>query len=720
MIVHVQVLKINIIKKINGFNVYFFKVFFLYCDNNNIRKDDLMKKYVVKQNSAFSCATACVLSIIKYCGGNISYEELNVILNVDRAGTNAYDILNGIKSIGFDGHGLKIDFNNLINHDVSFPLIAHVIRNNMYHFVVIYSIDKKQQCIKVMDPSIGLIKIKFNDFKKMYLNTILEIIPNGIIPNVKEDVFSFKKLFKLLSRYKIILLKIIFLSVITIILSLISSLLLKMIVIYNNVNLILSVFILIVFFRTLFNYFLEKIIISFQNKLGSSLIRDSISHIMKVPIRYVKNKNTGDILDRIRDVENIKETIVGVSLKIFVNILFVFFTLFFLLFISLKLFIINIIFISFYSLFSIIYYSFLKKKLFDIKNNYGMYESSITEVISNYESVKNLEVENIFINKVLSKYYVYLFRLNKVLNGINVFENLKTFFGELLIIVCIYLSIYLLNNKVIDFSSLFLIYSLVLNIVSPLNSLLSSVMNVKEMQVVIKRVNDLFKVREEFKEVDKIVDGNITFNNVRLCINHKLSDSINLIIPKSSMYLIYGYSGVGKSTILKVLNGEIENYKGNIYIGGVNIKDINYSVLKKSISFVSQEEKLFNDTLKNNIKLFRNVTDEEYEKVLKITFVNKIRDSKSFRDDFVIYEDGINLSGGERQKIILARALLKSFNYLIIDEGLSEVSFSDEKQILDNIRALYKNKTIIYVSHKKDIIDFFEDRYELKGGDKYN
>lgn len=720
MIVHVQVLKINIIKKINGFNVYFFKVFFLYCDNNNIRKDDLMKKYVVKQNSAFSCATACVLSIIKYCGGNISYEELNVILNVDRAGTNAYDILNGIKSIGFDGHGLKIDFNNLINHDVSFPLIAHVIRNNMYHFVVIYSIDKKQQCIKVMDPSIGLIKIKFNNFKKMYLNTILEIIPNGIIPNVKEDVFSFKKLFKLLSRYKIILLKIIFLSVITIILSLISSLLLKMIVIYNNVNLILSVFILIVFFRTLFNYFLEKIIISFQNKLGSSLIRDSISHIMKVPIRYVKNKNTGDILDRIRDVENIKETIVGVSLKIFVNILFVFFTLFFLLFISLKLFIINIIFISFYSLFSIIYYSFLKKKLFDIKNNYGMYESSITEVISNYESVKNLEVENIFINKVLSKYYVYLFRLNKVLNGINVFENLKTFFGELLIIVCIYLSIYLLNNKVIDFSSLFLIYSLVLNIVSPLNSLLSSVMNVKEMQVVIKRVNDLFKVREEFKEVDKIVDGNITFNNVRLCINHKLSDSINLIIPKSSMYLIYGYSGVGKSTILKVLNGEIENYKGNIYIGGVNIKDINYSVLKKSISFVSQEEKLFNDTLKNNIKLFRNVTDEEYEKVLKITFVNKIRDSKSFRDDFVIYEDGINLSGGERQKIILARALLKSFNYLIIDEGLSEVSFSDEKQILDNIRALYKNKTIIYVSHKKDIIDFFEDRYELKGGDKYN
>ena len=679
-----------------------------------------MKKYVVKQNSAFSCATACVLSIIKYCGGNISYEELNVILNVDRAGTNAYDILNGIKSIGFDGHGLKIDFNNLINHDVSFPLIAHVIRNNMYHFVVIYSIDKKQQCIKVMDPSIGLIKIKFNDFKKMYLNTILEIIPNGIIPNVKEDVFSFKKLFKLLSRYKIILLKIIFLSVITIILSLISSLLLKMIVIYNNVNLILSVFILIVFFRTLFNYFLEKIIISFQNKLGSSLIRDSISHIMKVPIRYVKNKNTGDILDRIRDVENIKETIVGVSLKIFVNILFVFFTLFFLLFISLKLFIINIIFISFYSLFSIIYYSFLKKKLFDIKNNYGMYESSITEVISNYESVKNLEVENIFINKVLSKYYVYLFRLNKVLNGINVFENLKTFFGELLIIVCIYLSIYLLNNKVIDFSSLFLIYSLVLNIVSPLNSLLGSVMNVKEMQVVIKRVNDLFKVREEFKEVDKIVDGNITFNNVRLCINHKLSDSINLIIPKSSMYLIYGYSGVGKSTILKVLNGEIENYKGNIYIGGVNIKDINYSVLKKSISFVSQEEKLFNDTLKNNIKLFRDVTDEEYEKVLKITFVNKIRDSKSFRDDFVIYEDGINLSGGERQKIILARALLKSFNYLIIDEGLSEVSFSDEKQILDNIRALYKNKTIIYVSHKKDIIDFFEDRYELKGGDKYN
>ncbi len=679
-----------------------------------------MKKYVVKQNDAFSCATACVLSIIKYYGGDISYEELNVILNVDKIGTNAYDILNGVKTIGFDGQGLKLDFNNLIMHDVSFPLIAHVIRNNMYHFVVIYNIDKKHECITVMDPANGLVKIKFKDFEKIYLNTILEIIPIGNIPKVKRDIFSFKKLFKMLSRYKIIVLNIIFLSVLTIILSLVSSILLKMIIDSNNVNFIFILFILTIVLKVLFNYFLEKIIITFQNKLGALLIRDSINHIMKVPIQYVKNRNTGDILDRIRDVENIKETIVQVSLNIFVNILFLFFTLFFLTFINVTLFIFNIIFISVYTMLCTFYYSFLKKKIFDIKNNYGLYESSITEVISNYESVKNLEVENIFINKVLSKYYIYLFKLKKVLNDINIFENIKTFFEELLVIVCIYLSIYLLNDNVISFSSLFLIYSLVLNIITPLNSLLNSFMSFKEIQVSIKRVNDLLKVREDKKDINKKVNGDITFNNVKLCFNNKHSENISFTIAKSSLYLIYGSSAVGKSTILRALNGEMDNYKGDILVGEVNIKDLNYSILKKSISFVSQEEKLFNDTLKNNIKLFRNVTDEEYEKVLKLTLVDKIRDCKNFRDNFVIYEDGINLSGGERQKIILARALLKSFNYLIIDEGLSEVSSIDEKLILNNIKNEYKDKTIIYVSHKKDIIDFFKNKYELKGGDKYN
>ena len=184
------------------------------------------------------------------------------------------------------------------------------------------------------------------------------------------------------------------------------------------------------------------------------------------------------------------------------------------------------------------------------------------------------------------------------------------------------------------------------------------------------------------------------------------------------MFLICGESGSGKSSILKIIAGQYTNYSGNIFVNDINIKDLENNVLMNSISIVSQEEKLFNETLENNIKLYRKVNREDYENILKITLVDKIRNSRKFRDDFVIYEDGINLSGGERQKIILARALLKNFNYLIIDEGLSEVNSEDEINIIKNIKNYFSDKTIIYVSHKKEIISLFKYRYFMKGGDE--
>ena len=117
---------------------------------------------------------------------------------------------------------------------------------------------------------------------------------------------------------------------------------------------------------------------------------------------------------------------------------------------------------------------------------------------------------------------------------------------------------------------------------------------------------------------------------------------------------------------------------------------------------------------KENIIYGRNISDKEYEKIINICNLNKLRDSKALRNNFMIEDNGFNVSGGERQKIVLARSLLKKSNYIILDEALSEVGFKEEKEILNKIINCYKDKTIIYVSHKKEIISLFDNKYYLE------
>ena len=431
---------------------------------------------------------------------------------------------------------------------------------------------------------------------------------------------------------------------------------------------------------------------------------------------YFKNKNTGDILDRIRDLENIKDKLVDISLNIFVNILLLICIILLLAFINTMLFFITILFIFIYFIFSFIYYKYFKRKIFEVKNIYSLYESFANESISNYVSIKNLQVEDIFIGKLLSKYYAYLFKVKNTLNNLNNFEFVKNNLSDFFLILIVTLAIILVNKNILKLSDLFFAYSLALSIIDPIKVIFGKFSLIEEVKVSVKRVNELFKIREEEQNPDKI-NGSICFRNVKLNLINK-SYKINFSIPVGSLFLICGESGSGKSSILKIIAGQYTNYSGNIFVNDINIKDLENNVLMNSISIVSQEEKLFNETLENNIKLYRKVNREDYENILKITLVDKIRNSRKFRDDFVIYEDGINLSGGERQKIILARALLKNFNYLIIDEGLSEVNSEDEINIIKNIKKYFSDKTIIYVSHKKEIISLFKYRYFMKGGDE--
>ena len=200
-----------------------------------------------------------------------------------------------------------------------------------------------------------------------------------------------------------------------------------------------------------------------------------------------------------------------------------------------------------------------------------------------------------------------------------------------------------------------------------------------------------------------------SYNSVSSVFNN-----ISFDIKAASRILFLGKSGSGKSTLFKIMLKYISDYEGKIFINNNDLIDVPYSVIGNSFTYVSQNEYLFHMSIKDNIMFYRNVSYEDYERVLDICKLRDFIANRTFKDEQIIEDNGFNISGGEKQKVILARALLKNSNYIILDEALSEVPVFEEIEILSNIFECFKNNTIIYSSHRRELIDIFDNVYYLE------
>ena len=184
-------------------------------------------------------------------------------------------------------------------------------------------------------------------------------------------------------------------------------------------------------------------------------------------------------------------------------------------------------------------------------------------------------------------------------------------------------------------------------------------------------------------------------------------------IKKGEKVMLKGSSGSGKSTICNLLQRNLTSDTGKILIGKKNIRDYSLKTIKNNICYVGQKEKIFSDTIKNNILFYEEETDL-FAKVCEVCSLEDIVQNKKFRYDYGIADDN-NLSGGEKQRIILARSLMSKASILVLDEALSETDYELEKQIINNIKKAFPEKTLIYVSHKK-VEDLFERIINIENG----
>ena len=215
----------------------------------------------------------------------------------------------------------------------------------------------------------------------------------------------------------------------------------------------------------------------------------------------------------------------------------------------------------------------------------------------------------------------------------------------------------------------------------------------------------------EILKVEHLVKQYGKGDNAVLAVN-----DISFSVEQGEFVAIVGSSGSGKSTLLKIMYKYYEVERDKLYIGKYDINDYTLKDIRNNITYISQNELLYTDTIKNNIILDRQISYEDFLEVCNLTYVSDIIKEKKISYDYLLEESGANLSGGQRQRIVLARALLKQSKIILIDEGLNEVDISLERKILLNIFKKYQDKTIIIISHRLDNSDLYNLSITLNEG----
>ena len=627
-----------------------------------------MKKYpYVRQIGIKDCGVSCLKMVLQFYGGNESLEKLREYTNTTKEGTSAFDLIKGAKKVGLDAAGYQATIDQIKSNQL--PVIAYTIINQTYqHYMVIYEITKKW--ILVGDPATKLKKMKYSEFQDIYQNVILVFEPLTLLPYHEESSFLKKKITEIMKSQKKYFLLLAILTIIVTLCSIILTLPIRLAVDFTFQNFpvkLYTSFFLILFFQFLSGHFQTKISIWINKATNTQLWSYLMEKILFLPYQYYRNRTTGEILSKVTNIEKVSNFIINTFSNLIINLLIIIFSLILMYIINIKMLFVILILTFFICITTLIYTEKRTSYLTETISNKSIIDSYLYEAISGFETVKGLNIEEETINKLNKKNDNFFKSKNKYsLIGIKEYglQNLIYIIGN---IVFILIGIKFIKNGIMRISDFILFFSLYNNFSEPFMNMIDYIHSFKDVKLSIKCIEDIFIPNINTKEEIPLYDKNT---------------------------IILGPSGVGKSTLLKKIKGY-------------------YSSNNKDIIYISQNEILFTDTIYNNI-LIGNKNKENLDKVIDICELKSVIESRKLKGNSLIEENGYNLSGGEKQRIILARSIIKKPKLLLIDEGLSEVNIDLERKILKNIMDNYKDMIIIFVSHRKENIDLFENVINLE------
>ncbi|WP_313076153.1 peptidase domain-containing ABC transporter [Lacrimispora sp.] len=649
------------------------------------------------------CGLVCVAMILDFYIKEGSLTELREHYGVPIGGFNVSQMVEILSNYGVPSKAIKVSDISILNK-INEPFIAYW---NANHFVVVEKI--KNNKVVIVDPAKGKSKITINEFKKSFSNIVIctEIIEK----KCKRKKLKNNFLLKAIKESSKPLIFTTFFSFLLQILTLFIPIYIKKIIdnykYIENYKKIFLVMTLVILFYFSFSIIKVRIITIFQNNFDRALTSKTISHLMKLPLKFFVNRGKGEIIFTINSNQYIRAILSSQMISLFIDVVFLFFYLLLMLFYSIKLSLLTVIIGIILVSISIINTKIIIKKNQTQLNNITEVQNITGEIVNNISTIKAIGAEDEIFQR-WSKGYERQLKMEKEKAHINsVLGNIPSTIQITYSLIIFVVGIMLGNKENLSIGTIVAFNALGASFLAPMLSIANSYLQLSAVKIYINQLLDIIDSKTEngdvFEEDIKLKNGNICLNHVFFKYDY-FSDfvinDINMDLHSGKKIALVGASGSGKSTLFMLIAGFFEPTKGSIYVGNENIsnQNANKRLYRKQLGIVLQESKLFNGTIKDNILMGRNADTEEIEQAILNSDLEKYINTLPARLDTIISEDGNNMSGGQRQRLCIARAILKKPKLILMDEPTSSLDNISENKIMDSLFEM--NSTVLVIAHR--------------------
>ena len=673
-----------------------------------------MRYTFIKQHDATDCAAACMGMVCMHYRKETTITKLRDLMGTDLKGTNLIGLSKCAEQLGFNCQAVKVDREGFISR-YTLPALANVItKEGMSHFVVVFRITKKY--VIVGDPAKDIERISIDDFYKKFTGAMLLLKPNSEFE--REEIKGtklFDRYIKLLLPQKKLFIYALVASLLVTLLGILSSLFNN--IIYDEIlpyrqkdvlKIMLAVFLGISLTSTFVSFVRQWILMHLSIKIDIPLMLGYFEHIYKLPMKFFASRKTGDITTRFSDAFTIKDIFTNIALSLIMDISMALITGVILFQMNPKLFAI-IVMMTIISIVLVFIFKQPYKKI----NEEQMQQSSIlnSEIIEGLravETIKGNANEDIELESIEREYIKSLrisYKEGMLSNVQGIISSVISGAGNL---VMLYVGIMQVINNSLTLGSYMAFMTLAGYFMDPIGNLVSLQLSIQEANISMKRLSEIMDYEREqqserqYQEITQI-DGDIKLNHVTFGYGNRKPalDDVSFTIEKGQKVALVGASGSGKSTIAKLLLKYYEPQSGDITIDGMDISEYRNDDIRRAVSYVPQNIELFSKSIYDNIRVTRqSATLDEVREAAKAADAHEFIKRLPMQYYTYLEEAGNGLSGGEKQRIALARAFLKENQFYIMDESTSNLDFATENIIFDMIYNKFRKKTMLIIAHR--------------------